>query len=138
MKSRMRCGALALVVMTTGLVLAGCQSAPPAPQSLQYGPNESIYVTSPRLAQALRFSPTPLVDRAGSNLEVSVPCQSLGGERYILDYHFVWYDERGAEVAPAMGWREIIFEPGQTRNFQGTAPNSRATGWKLEVRWSNV
>ena len=136
MSVRMKLASGCVVLALAGAGLTGCQSTP-VPQSIQYSPNESIYVTTPSLAKLLRFSPTPVVDRTRANMEVSVATQSVSGERLILDYHFVWYDDRGVELAPGMGWREIILEPGQTRQLQSTAPNARATGWKLEVRWAN-
>lgn len=134
MNSRQLCWC-ALLVGIAGL-MTGCQSKP-VPQWVEYSPGESVYVTTPDLAELLRFSSSPMADRSSANMDVAVPAQSLAGERLILDYHFVWYDERGIEVPPAMGWREMLFEPGQMRQFSATAPNARATGWRLEVRWAN-
>jgi len=99
-------------------------------------PDSRIFISHTDLAQNLVFDP-PIEVRKDGLLTVAVPTQSLGRDRYILDYRYVWFDSDGIEVRPAMSWKEIVLEPGGKRQLSANALDSRAQSWKLEIRWAN-
>ena len=66
-----------------------------------------------------------------------VPTRSLGENRYLLEYRFVWYDKSGLEVRPAMGWKEFVLEPKGSKVIQANALDKTAVDWKVEIRWAN-
>lgn len=131
---------LALLVAPL-LALPGCQSNPapyagkPDPIPAPYN-NPHIVLSQGGLINSLGFD-SPIVTRQNDLLTVGVPTRSLGNERYLIDYRFVWYDEQGYEVAPAMGWKEAVLEPKGQKVLQANAMDRRATDWKMEVRWAN-
>ncbi|MEZ6210047.1 MAG: YcfL family protein [Phycisphaerales bacterium] len=65
------------------------------------------------------------------------PRGSLGDERYLLDYRFVFYDDRGMEVEPVMGWRMFSLEPREQRRVEAQALDARARDWRLQIKWAN-
>ncbi len=98
--------------------------------------NPRIVTSSSDLMQSLGFD-QPIVLRRDDLLTVSVPTRNLGNERYVLDYRFVWYDNDGMELRPAMGWREVVIEARDQKRIAANAIDSRAVEWKMQVRWAN-
>lgn len=123
------------------LALTACRSDP-RPYSGRADPvaapenNPRILLSQPSLMKSLGFD-APIVSRPDGLLTVAVPTRSLGEERYILDYRFVWYDAEGYEVRPAMSWKEIVLEPKEQRRLQANALDTKAQDWKIEIRWAN-
>lgn len=98
--------------------------------------NPRIIASTPDLMLALGFD-EPIVVRENDILRASVPTRSLGDERYLLDYRFVFYDERGMEIEPVMGWRFIALEAREQRRIEARALDSRAQDWRMQIKWSN-
>lgn len=98
--------------------------------------NPRIITSTPDLMVALGFD-EPITLRENAILNVAVPTRSLGDERYLIDYRFVFYDEHGREVEPVMGWRFIALEPREQRRLSASALDSRAQDWRLQIKWAN-
>lgn len=98
--------------------------------------NPRIITSTPDLMVALGFD-EPIVVSDSGNLRVAVPTRSLGDERYLLDYRFVFYDDRGMEVEPVMGWRMFSLEPREQRRVEAQALDARARDWRLQIKWAN-
>lgn len=98
--------------------------------------NPRIITSTPDLMVALGFD-EPIIARENGILHVSVPTRSLGDERYLIDYRFVFYDERGMELEPVMGWRFITLEPREQRRIDAQALDARAQDWRLQIKWAN-
>jgi len=98
--------------------------------------NPRIVTSSSDLMRSLGFD-QPIVVRRDDLLTVSVPTRNLSNERYVLDYRFVWYDNDGMELRPAMGWREVVIEPRDQKRIAANAIDSRAVEWKVQLRWAN-
>lgn len=126
----------------TALALTGCAKKDVSPYVGQQDPvaspnnNPRIVTSSGDLMQSLGFD-QPIVLRRDDLLTVSVPTRNLSSERYLLDYRFVWYDKDGMELRPAMGWREVVIEPRDQKRIAANAIDSRATDWKIQLRWAN-
>ena len=53
---------------------------------------------------------------------------------YHVLYRFEWFDENGMKVSTAAdSWQEAVFTPGETKYWQGVAPNSRCRDFILSV-----
>ncbi len=132
----------ASLLASAALTLPGCKvqrdTSPYAGQPDPNRPNVNprIITSTPDLMVALGFD-EPIVVRENDILRASVPTRSLGDERYLLDYRFVFYDERGLEIEPVMGWRFIALEPREQRRIEARALDSRAQDWRLQIKWSN-
>ena len=130
---------LSAAVLTTA---PGCHTTTPNPYAGQPDPvpapynNPHIALSQPELVGSLGFD-SPIVTRPDDLLTVGVPTRSLGENRYLLEYRFVWYDKSGLEVRPAMGWKEFVLEPKGSKVIQANALDKTAVDWKVEIRWAN-
>jgi len=130
-----------VLLACAAMALPACATRDTAPYAGQPDPNRPnvnprIITSTPDLTVALGFD-EPIVVYDSGNLRVAVPTRSLGDERYLLDYRFVFYDERGIEVEPVMGWRFISLEPREQRRIEAQAIDARANDWRLQIKWAN-
>jgi uncharacterized protein YcfL len=136
----MRRFALVAAVLTAALV-AGCQSdlspspglGDPYPAPLN---DPQIAVLAPDLRPWLGFHPAIVTDDGRRPLQVEVPLRNLSDRQLLTEYRILFFDERGATVAPVMGWEMLPLDPKQTARMRGGALSTEASHWKLEVRWS--
>ncbi len=131
-----------IVAATVPFALFGACKSDPHPYAGRADPvaapdnNPRIVFSSPDLMRSVVFD-APITARPDDILTVAVPTRSIGDERYILDYRFVWYDKDGFEVKPAMSWREVVLEPKEQKRLQANALDKKAQDWKIEIRWAN-
>jgi len=124
------------------LVGAGCQQTNPAPRPGLADPYPAPYnspditVVDEDLRQWLGFQPAVRVRTTNQPLHVEVPVRNLADDQYIIQYRFLFYDERDVEQDPIMGWRRAVLEPKQTVRLEGSALDASAKSYKLQVRWA--
>lgn len=131
-----------LIALSAVLAVLGCQSPSTAPYAARPDPEQPPY-SNPRVqlisGDLVRSLGTekPIVTRDDDLLMVTVPLRNLSDNNYYLDYKYVFYDSKGREVRPAMGWKEIVLPPRTRRDFTANALDEKAVDWKLMIRWAN-
>ena len=67
---------------------------------------------------------------------VQVPMRSLAEYTYNLDYRYLFYDQRGLLLEPAMAWVSITLAPKEVIDLKANSLDNTARSYRLEVRWS--
>ncbi len=77
----------------------------------------------------------PVVTR-GDVMRVMVPVRLLSnqGQNAFVQYRFVFTDERGTPLRTQSDWKFINLEPRIPVELTGTALDSTAAEWRLEIR----
>ena len=129
--------AVALVVAGTG-----CQSTSPAPNPGRADPvpppanAPQISVLSPELQPWIAFDPAYIDRSTDRPMQVQTPMRNLTNYQYVLEYRYLFYDENGFELEPAMDWAMVPVDPKQQVRLKGGALSADAVSHRLEVRWS--
>lgn len=132
----------ALPLFAALVLLGSACSTDPAPSPGRPDPfpppinNPQISVLSPDLRKWLGFQPAVVVPAGPGPMQVQVPMRSLAEYTYILDYRFLFYDERGLLLEPTMSWTTINLEPKEVIDLRANSLDSTARTYRLEVRWA--
>jgi uncharacterized protein YcfL len=121
-------------------ILAGCQSPAPSPGLgdpwLPPGNDPQISVLSPELQPWLRFQPARIDQQPGGPMQIEVPLRNIAARQYLIDYRFLFYDEKDMETGPSMGWRFIAINPKQIVRLKAGALGPEAMSYRLEIKWA--
>jgi len=128
----------AAFVFTT---LTGCQvdrspgagMADPYPAEVN---DPRITVLAPDLRPWIGFQDIRVDSNDDKPLSINVPVRNLTERQYLIDYRFLFYDEDGMQISPAMSWHMVALEPKQNVRLQGRALDQNAVDFRLEVRWA--
>ena len=127
--------------MLAAMILAGCESPAPSPGlGDPYPPpinDPQISVLSPELQPWLRFQPARIDQEGGRPMQVEVPVRNLASRAYLIDYRFLFFDEKDMEVGPSMGWKFMAIQPKQVARLKAGALGPEAKTYRLEIKWSN-
>lgn len=134
----------AMPVLALLLTSAGCQerASDPSPNPGLADPvpapynSPDITVIDEDLHQWLGFHPAVVVRSRQQPLSVEVPVRNVADDQYIVQYRFIFFDETGSVIEPAMQWDRAILEPKVMQYFRANALDQRAESWKLQVRWA--
>ncbi len=122
-------------------ILSGCQAdrspgagmADPYPAEVN---DPRITVLAPDLRPWIGFQDIRVDPDADKPLAIDVPVRNLTERQYLIDYRFLFYDEDGMQISPAMSWRMVALEPKQNVRLHGRALDQDAVDFRLEVRWA--
>jgi len=127
--------------MLAAMILAGCQSPAPSPGlGDPYPPpinDPQISVLSQELQPWLRFQPARIDQEGARPMQVEVPVRNLASRAYLIDYRFLFFDEKDMEVGPSMGWKFMAIQPKQVARLKAGALGPEAKSYRLEIKWSN-
>lgn len=132
-------GTMMTAILATAF-LASCHSyAPssglgdpyPAPVN-----DPQISVLSPELRPWIAFHPAVIDKDPEKPMLVEVPVRNMTDRQYLVDYRFLFFDDRGLEITPTMGWQMMSMEPRQVVRLRGSALSRDAVSHKLELRWA--
>lgn len=123
------------------LALPGCKAdtSPPA----GYGDfvpapdnDPQISVLPPELRPWLAFH-AAFIDRDGERpMSVQVPVRNLAARKYLVDYRILFYDDKGMELSPTMGWTMVPLEQKEIVRLKASALDARAVAYRLEIKWA--
>ncbi len=132
-----------LAGIVAGVVLIGCESTPDMSPSPGMGDpypapfnDPQITLLAPELRNWVRFDPALIVDDGRAPMQVEVPARNTTDRLYLIDYRFVFFDDRGFELEPVMGWKFQELRPKQMVRLKGAALTTAADRYRLEVKWS--
>lgn len=78
---------------------------------------------------------TPRVDRSANGvMRVVVPIRSISTTELNTQYRFQWLDGNGMPLEPEADWQYIRLPVSAQEFAQGSAMDSRAVDWRLQVR----
>ena len=79
---------------------------------------------------------TPIVTSSTPDrpMNVVVPVRSVTDKKLTLHYQFIFMDDRGRPLRPMGGWQYITVEPKLQIFMEGSALNTAATDYRLEIR----
>lgn len=140
MTRRLRLQTVTILLLGT-FALSACQtSKAPSPGMGDPYPapynNPDISVLSLELQPWLAFQPATVVRSTGKPMSVQIPVRNMADRGYLIDYRYLFYDENGMEIEPAMGWAMQSLEPKQLVYLKANALDDRARTYRLEIKWS--
>jgi uncharacterized protein YcfL len=123
------------------LALPACETskAPGAGYGDPYPPpgnDPQITVIPEELRPWLGFQPATIVKDGLRPMQVQVPVRNLSETMYLLDYRILFYDARGMEIEPVMGWTQLALRPKQTLRISARALDLDAETYRLEIKWA--
>ena len=139
--NRLLLAATSSATLTLALGLGGCKQQSTTPPYGVSNPSDvmhfdpQIQVLPSDLQGILVFSQAVVIDDEGP-LRVQVPTKNQYENLYLVDYRFLFFDENGLQLEPAMNWTMQAFQPRQTLNLSANAMGNNARSWKLELKWS--
>ena len=134
-----------LSLLAAGLLaaaLGGCSEPYLGPSAGQPDPypapvnDPRVSVLAPELQQWLAFHPALVTRRAPRPMRVEVPVRNMTDRKYLVDYRVLFYDDRGFQLEPVMGWEPAVLYPRQIVRLAGGAMDTEALDWRLEMKWS--
>lgn len=132
---------LALIALPMIAGLGGCQAdtSPPMGQGDFYPAplnDPQISVLGEDLRASIVFQHATIVRDGERPMLVQTPVRNLAERQYLIEYRYMFYDERGIEQSPAMPWTFTAMDPKQIVRLSGSAMSTDAKSYRLEVRWS--
>ena len=123
--------------LVTMVFLAGCRDTVNAPPTARQDPLGGAYpreVAIEGLDRAIVVEPAIVDESTDSRpMRVTVPVRSVVDEPLVLQYHFIFRDERGRDLHDS-GWRHQRLEPRLQANLEANARQTAAADWRLEIR----
>ncbi len=118
------------------VVLAGCGStAPPAanidPYSGQAYPNITV---EPKLQPWIVFRPAVVEKSEAMRVTVPIRLATTTQNPIAVQYKFTFKDGNGVPLRVQSDWKYLQLEPNMLRDLQGSALDSNAADWYLEIR----
>lgn len=124
----------ALIVM---LAMAGCDTiqAPPSPRGDPLEGNYPANVAIQGLAEELVVE-KPIITASSPDVPMSVvvPVRSVSDDKLKLQYRFIFLDNRGRPLTQPPGWQYITVEPKLRIFMEGSALDTSAADYNLEIR----
>ena len=123
--------------LVLALIIAACDTvqAPPSPRgdplSGAYPTNVAIDGLSDDLVVDTPIVTPSTPDRP---MNVVVPVRSVTDKKLALQYQFIFMDDRGRPLRPMGGWQYITVEPKLQIFMEGSALNTAAKDYRLEIR----
>ncbi len=132
---------LAAFVISALVVFGGCQAdtSPPMAQGDFYPApmnDPQISVLGEDLRSIIVFQNASIVRDGERPMVVQTPVRNLAERHYLIEYRYMFYDDRGIEQSPAMPWTFAAMDPKQIVRLSGSAMSTDAKTYRLEVRWS--
>lgn len=67
-------------------------------------------------------------------IHVAIPVRAAGDQAQRVQYRFEYFDRAGRPMRPSMDWRYILLPVQGERVMDGSALDSAAVDWRLEIR----
>jgi uncharacterized protein YcfL len=96
----------------------------------------TISVVSPELREWIVFQSPLVIREDGKPMAVEIPARNVTYNAYNVEYRILFYDERGKEISPVMGWKFARFEPKQVVRLNANELGTEAKSYRMEIRWS--
>jgi len=72
--------------------------------------------------------------QVGDLMQVQITLRSKSPSTLNIQYRFDWFDQSGVLIKTNEAWKPLIIYTRETKMLLGTAPDSRAKEFKLELR----
>lgn len=129
----------ASLIAATGLTACKTDTSPSPGVGDPYPPpgnDPQISILSPELRPWLGWQPA-IIDKNGPQpMSVEVPVRNSTANAYNIDYRVLFFNDKGQEVPPTMGWTFQRMEPKQIVRLKGKALSTDAVDYKVEVKWA--
>lgn len=111
-------------------VLKGLNTSPKEPAAAFY----SQITTFEGLEGELVFG-QPVVQRGVFQpIHVAIPVRAAYDQPQRIEYRFEYFDSTGRPLRPSMDWRYILIPVRGQRVMEGSAVDTAAVDWRLELR----
>ena len=136
-----RFAVLIAAIALTPLLSVGCKTdTAPSPGMGDFFPapmnDPQISIVSPELREWLGFQPAIVVKEDGRPMTVETPVRNLTYKQYLIEYRYIFHDERGRELNPVMGWAFQALDPKQIARLK-EAHGADAFGGLISSRCTN-
>ena len=127
-------------VIVAGCVALGCSGCDALTNLTKAKSGSLTHTSYPQITTfeglegQLLFGP-PIVKRGTYQpIHVAIPVRAAHDQPQRVQYRFEYFNSSGRPLRPSMDWRYLLLPVGGERIMDGSALNTTAVDWRLEVR----